>query len=388
MLPYRKFNGELNGKRIHDFIKELDFNTTNIEERIKKLDEIVNDEFFIEYFDNYFKVNLNTDDPLSDKDEVCHELEKMANYILFSPENLKYNDECEYPILSENRLRRIRKKEVSLDELEEKEKKDLEFNFKKYPKMKITKKDLETIPEIKAIQDTIDFIKKNRLSDEKYRSKKYQYAQICKELRQYQIEIKRSTLRPIEFKRLGWETTIMNYDGDTGYIDENGNYKLVSENYINFGDPKHIRYLLKFYSSLKQDTWDDLNGDMKYILYVLEYLIDKTELKDYEKDVIIWYIDGYKQIEIINMIYDKYGLEWNSNYLSRVLNQIIPKKIANTFWDDFEEWFYTFKAKGVYKTCSKCGQNKLANEKYFRKNQNSPDKLYSVCRECEVKNKK
>ena len=38
--------------------------------------------------------------------------------------------------------------------------------------------------------------------------------------------------------------------------------------------------------------------------------------------------------------------------------------------------------KGKYKTCSRCGQVKLAHPKYFSKNSTSKDGFYSICKEC------
>jgi hypothetical protein len=38
--------------------------------------------------------------------------------------------------------------------------------------------------------------------------------------------------------------------------------------------------------------------------------------------------------------------------------------------------------KGEYKRCSRCGQIKLANNKYFSINGTSKDGWYSICKEC------
>jgi hypothetical protein len=40
------------------------------------------------------------------------------------------------------------------------------------------------------------------------------------------------------------------------------------------------------------------------------------------------------------------------------------------------------KEKGAYKKCSRCGQIKLANNKYFSKNKTSKDGFYSICKAC------
>ena len=38
--------------------------------------------------------------------------------------------------------------------------------------------------------------------------------------------------------------------------------------------------------------------------------------------------------------------------------------------------------KGKYKTCTRCGQIKLAHNKYFSKNKTSKDGFYSICKCC------
>lgn len=43
----------------------------------------------------------------------------------------------------------------------------------------------------------------------------------------------------------------------------------------------HISYLLCFYSKLKEESYDDLQGDMHFLLMDLEDLVDRTLLEDY-----------------------------------------------------------------------------------------------------------
>jgi uncharacterized OB-fold protein len=62
--------------------------------------------------------------------------------------------------------------------------------------------------------------------------------------------------------------------------------------------------------------------------------------------------------------------------------------IVKAYEDDYEEWFYTFKAKGKYKKCSKCGKIYLAKEKYFGKHPNTKDGLQSICKNCDNLRKK
>ena len=65
----------------------------------------------------------------------------------------------------------------------------------------------------------------------------------------------------------------------------------------------------------------------------------------------------------------------------------IPKLIASTAEDDYLDWYYMNVEKGKYKKCSRCGQIKLAHNKYFSKNKTSKDGFYSICKCCRNKKK-
>jgi hypothetical protein len=77
----------------------------------------------------------------------------------------------------------------------------------------------------------------------------------------------------------------------------------------------------------------------------------------------------------------KYGFDWSDGDIQRCKN-IILDKIVKFYEDDYEEWFYTFKVKGKYKKCSKCGKIYLANKKYFRKDTTRKDGLDIYCKLC------
>jgi hypothetical protein len=51
----------------------------------------------------------------------------------------------------------------------------------------------------------------------------------------------------------------------------------------------------------------------------------------------------------------------------------------------FLNWWYLEKEKGKYKCCTRCGQIKLAHNKYFSKNKTSKDGFYSICKQCRNK---
>jgi len=65
------------------------FNTDKQEERMRIVEDILSDKYWIEYFDEYEKVNLSQSDSLSDMNTVNCNIEQLANYILYSPDGEK-----------------------------------------------------------------------------------------------------------------------------------------------------------------------------------------------------------------------------------------------------------------------------------------------------------
>ena len=112
--------------------------------------------------------------------------------------------------------------------------------------------------------------------------------------------------------------------------------------------------------------------------------IAKIALKPYPLyDRIAEYkIDGLQNIEIQEKIEAEFGIKHSLEYISSLWRNKIPKLIASAAEDDLLDWYYFHEKKGEYKKCSRCGQIKLAHNKYFSKNRTSKDGFYSICKEC------
>ena len=59
--------------------------------------------------------------------------------------------------------------------------------------------------------------------------------------------------------------------------------------------------------------------------------------------------------------------------------------LASQAESDWLNNYYLNKEYGKYKKCSRCGQIKLAHNKYFSRNDTSKDGWYSICKECRNK---
>lgn len=142
------------------------------------------------------------------------------------------------------------------------------------------------------------------------------------------------------------------------------------------------------YSKLKQSSWDCFNGDTWYLMRDFDNVSSKA-LKDYPvyERIVIDKIDGKQNIDIQTDIQLNFGIKYSLEYISSLWRNKIPKMIAEAATDDFMDWYYLTIEKGKYKRCSRCGQIKLAHNRYFSKNKSSKDGFYSICKCCRNKKK-
>lgn len=317
-------------------------------------------------------------------------LEILANYIIFAMDK---EERKEKEILTENRMVTVNKRETSFQGLAAKfengedglynimtEDKNIIFS----PKYTITQNDIETIPGLKELREAIAQVEenfKNATGKRKFLLKKQLIS-----MRQDQYVIKNAYLQPIystniikSFNQIDLNEKIT--------INEDGS--LENSGIISFFNPKHISILLCNYSKLKEDAYGRFWCDSYYLLEDLDNLIERTLKEDFPLyyDLLIYKIDGKQNIEIQKLLEDKHGIKHSVEYISSLWRNKIPKLIAETAEKEYLVWHYTAKEQGKWKKCSRCGQIKLAHNKFFSKNKTSKDGWYSICKCCRNKKK-
>lgn len=95
------FLSHINGVNPNELLKKIDYSKNSADERIENIQELLNSGFYTEYFEQYFKVNINSSDALSDQDNACVSLEKMANYLLNCDEVKNSKKETDYIFYSD-----------------------------------------------------------------------------------------------------------------------------------------------------------------------------------------------------------------------------------------------------------------------------------------------
>jgi len=87
------------------------------------------------------------------------------------------------------------------------------------------------------------------------------------------------------------------------------------------------------------------------------------------------------------VLQQEFGIKHSVEYISSLWRNKIPGLIASAAEDQFLNWHYTQVERGKFKRCSRCGEIKLAHNKYFSKNKTSKDGFYSICKCCRNKKK-
>lgn len=373
---------------------------------IEVQEEIIEEEDlnYVEYDENYIKMDFSLETP-EERNALVQKiiketppekltnkyLEKLADYIVFAMDKQERKNK---KILTDNRMVTVNKRETSFEGLAGKlengedgiynmiaNDKNIIFAHK----VSITEKDIAEIPGLKELRDEIEKIEaKAKMARGK---KAFLLKKQAIEMRQDQYIIKNAYRKPIYCMNLIKSFSKLDLD-EKITINENG--EVFSTGLINLFNEKHISALLCNYVKIKEDSWSDFNGNSKWLIMDLENIIDNTLKEKFPLyyDLVVYKIDGKQNQEIQELLENKHGIKHSIEYISSLWRNKIPKIIAEQAQNDWLIWHYTQEEKGQWKKCSRCGQIKLAHNRFFSKNKTSKDNFYSICKECRNKKKK
>ena len=310
-------------------------------------------------------------------------LETLADYLVLCMEK---QEKKERKILTENRMATVNKRETSYEglvaQLENGEdgiynmitnNKNVIFQ----PKVMITKKDVEEIPGLKQLREAIKYW------EDKLKTASGRDAFIIKkaiiDLRKDQYILKDAYRKPIIPKNITRSKNFTPLDDDYSFDDDG---YVVPEG-VSLCDPKVISAILCNYSLLKQESWGEFERDLWYVMHDFDDVADAA-LKDYPlyERIVEYKIDGLQNIDIQEKIQEEFGIKHSVEYISSLWRNKIPKIIASEAEDRVLDYYFLNEMKGKYKKCSRCGEIKLAHNKYFSKNKTSKDGFYSICKCC------
>lgn len=315
-------------------------------------------------------------------------LEILANYLLIAVDKQERKKE----ILTENRMVTINKRETSFEGLvaQFENGEDGIYNlitknkntiFR--PKISITPKDLEEIPELRQIREAIKYwedMAKRAQGKEAYIIK-----QTIIELRKEQYLVKDAFRCPVLSRNLTHtRPQPPPLDGKV-WINEKNQCKSSGVDLVN---PKVCQAILSDYENLKNSSEGKFDSDTWYLMQDFDRILKKTFADfPFYQQIIDYKIEGKSNLEIQQLIQENFGIKHSLEYISNLWRNKIPNLLASTAEDEFLNWYFLEKEKGQYKKCSKCGQVKLAHNKYFSKNNTAKDGYYSICKKCRNKKK-
>ena len=323
-------------------------------------------------------LNEQRDEPLSNA-----YLEVLADYLILCMEK---QERRERSILTDNRMTTVNKRETSFEGLvsQFENGEDGIYNLMTedknqifQPKVSITKKDLEEIEPLKQLREAIEYW------EEKLKTTEGKDAFTIKrtliELRKDQYVIKNAYRKPIVFTQAIKSKNFIPLEGEIT-LDEEGYCKSKG---VVLTDPAVCSAVLCNYSKLKQDSYDNFESDTWYLIYDFENVCDKA-LEKYPlyMRIVECKIDGMQNIDIQETLQMEFGIKHSLEYISSLWRKKIPALIASAAEDIYLDWYYMNVEKGQYKKCSRCGEVKLAHNKYFSKNKTSKDGFYSICKNC------
>lgn len=293
-------------------------------------------------------------------------------------------------ILTPNRMVTVDKREISFqgfsENLENQESGIYNFiteadkNVLLTPKIQITEQDIQDIPPLAQLRKAIDLIEKQK--NAAVGKRKALLTKHLIEMRKDQYVIKNAFKQPIIL------TKVVRNFGKKLHLNENItiNEKGEPENsgLISLFNPTHISCLLCNYTNLKKEVSGKIENDFYYLINDFQKLIQKTLCGDYAiyLDLIKLKFKEKTSKQIAEILLQKYGYTYSTEYISILWRKKIPKLLADKAKQDWIVWHYTFEEKGKWKKCSKCQQIKLAHPYFFTKNKTSKDGWYSICKCC------
>lgn len=312
-------------------------------------------------------------------------LEILSDYIIFAMDK---EERKQKNILTENRMITVNKRETSYQGLVMKFENgedglyNLITNDKNIlltPKTSITQKDIDEIEPLKVLREAIEMVEKEEKAATGKR--KFLLKKQLIEMRQDQYSIKSAYKPPIY--ATGMVKSFVKADLSEN-ITMNECQEPMSDGFISFFNPFHISALLCNYSLLKEESYGNFMNDCYYLMQDLDNLIEKTLKDKYPLyyDLLIYKIDGKQNIEIQELLDKDWGIKHSIEYISSLWRNKIPKLIAEQAKEDYIMWYYTTQEYGQWKKCSRCGQIKLAHNRFFSKNKTSKDGFYSICKDC------
>ena len=166
-------------------------------------------------------------------------------------------------------------------------------------------------------------------------------------------------------------------------VDKNGDEFKVIEG-ISLAAPEHVAAIFNLYGELKAENSSNILSDVHYLMEEFDEIFEHDYKEKYPEHYRIakLKIQGKTNADIHRIMREEFNSTHTVEYISSLWTTKIPKEFSDIAIDKYIYWYYTTQKPGVFKRCSKCGQIKLMNNRYFSKNITAKDGYYSQCKAC------
>lgn len=155
---------------------------------------------------------------------------------------------------------------------------------------------------------------------------------------------------------------------------------VVKHQEFDWENPTHIRALIDNYSNLYMQVYDKLHSWGRTLIFDFDRYATMAKLSPAREYILLRKIDKAPYPTIIQELQEKFGLKYNENHLSSILNKEIPEKIAATAARHRLE---LETPQSERKQCFRCKRYLPKNTLFFGINNSHKDGWASNCKECE-----
>lgn len=154
---------------------------------------------------------------------------------------------------------------------------------------------------------------------------------------------------------------------------------------FDFRQSSHVYNLLLLRELVIDETLDpSVESTAQSLLQTLDYYADCAELNESQREIYDLKLKGQKNQEIADYVNQKYGKSYSVNYISTIFCQKIVPRIndAAVFHrEQVENLFF----EENWRRCSMCGELLLLDPKNYVRKARSKDGFSSTCKRCDKK---
>lgn len=306
------FREKIDGYKLKDLMKKLDYTVTSLEGRQKIVDEILSaSKYFEIYFDNYFKSNLSSSDFLSDEVNVTKALDVLATYLLNSDE-IKA-EETEYKFFrDEDYFNKKMNRELSVEKLStdaEGNRCDKVLHFLQNDDKTIVKKDYSIITEedlqadnemgktLRQYATILNSINRQLLDKDREANDRFILTRAKNQITNDMYDVKRSYSQTVDIhKKLVKSESKYNFD------------------FIDYTNEKHVSALI----TIPVINLDD-SSELSFLMNEFDTIVQKSRLTENENNILELLRLGMKKIDIAK------ELGFSHVYITNCTKNIIKK---------------------------------------------------------------